>query len=240
MSATYPKRLSDPRVLRSRAAVHEAAQRLFLEKGYSGATMDEIASRAGLARRTLYNNYSSKEALFLEIMDDATRIAEEFADGVRIELATEIKQDELEGRLYDLGHRLALGILRPEVIALRRLLVAEARLFPELAARYFERAPGRVLQALAAGFARLAETGALSIEDPKAAAAHFAYLAAGQFLDHAILVGVLPDQLSITASAREGITTFLARYGTRSAPALEPTSDFRHLQPKPGSDFKPE
>src|SRR5690348_18375566 len=119
------QRRADPRVVRSRAAVHAAARRLFFEKGYAGATMEDIAAAAGLARRTLYNNYPGKEALFLEIMDEATAFAAAFADGVSVELAAGTDAKTLEERLLDLGRRLALGILRPEVIALRRLLVAE-------------------------------------------------------------------------------------------------------------------
>jgi len=215
MSATSSKRRDDPRVIRSRAAVHDAARRLFLEKGYAGATMDDIAAAAGLARRTLYNNYAGKEALFVEIMDDTTGFAGAFATGVREEFAAEISAGDLEGRLHDLGRRLALGILRPEVIALRRLLVAEARLFPALAARYFDRAPGQVLEALAAGLARLAQAGVLSVSEPKTAAAQFAYLVAGEPLDHAMLVGVMPSEAHVIACAHEGVTTFLARYRAR-------------------------
>jgi TetR/AcrR family transcriptional regulator, mexJK operon transcriptional repressor len=214
MSATSPKRRGDPRVVRSRAAVHEAARTLFLQEGYAGTTMDDIAAAAGIARRTLYNNYAGKDALFLEIMDDATAFAGAFAKGVREEFAAEITAGNLAARLHDLGQRLALGILRPEVIALRRLLVAEARLFPALAARYFDRAPGQVLEALAAGFARLAAAGVLHIADPKTTAAQFAYLVVGEPLDHAMLTGAMPSQAHVTTGAREGVTTFLARYGT--------------------------
>lgn len=186
---------------------------LFLREGYAGTTMDDIAAAAGIARRTLYNNYAGKDALFLEIMDDATAFAGAFARGVREEFAAEITAGNLAERLHDLGRRLALGILRPEVIALRRLLVAEARLFPALAARYFDRAPGEVLDALADGFARLAAAGVLSIADPKTTAAQFAYLVVGEPLDHAMLTGVMPNQAHVVACAREGVVTFLARYG---------------------------
>jgi TetR/AcrR family transcriptional repressor of mexJK operon len=100
------------------------------------------------------------------------------------------------------------------VIAMRRLLIGEAREFPELAEQYFKRAPGQVLDALAAGFARLAKARLLRMTDPRMAAAQFAYLVAGEPLDRAVLVDALPTRRHVIACAGEGVDTFIARYGT--------------------------
>ena len=100
-----------------------------------------------------------------------------------------------------------------EVIAMRRLLIGEAREFPELAKQYFERAPGQVLDALAAGFSGLAKARLLRTSDPHMAAAQFAYLVAGEPLDRAVLVGALPTRKHVIACAGEGVDTFIARYG---------------------------
>jgi TetR/AcrR family transcriptional regulator, mexJK operon transcriptional repressor len=114
--------------------------------------------------------------------------------------------------LDDLGRRLALAIVRPEVVALRRLLIAEAREFPALATEYFDRAPGQVLEALASGFEHLGHIGLLRVADGRQAAAQFAYLVAGEPLDRAVLVGTTPPRAHVIACAREGVQTFLARY----------------------------
>src|ERR1700675_5031014 len=45
----------------SRDAIVEAAERLFLERGFGSVSMDELAEAAGVARRTLYNQFGSKE-----------------------------------------------------------------------------------------------------------------------------------------------------------------------------------
>ncbi len=50
-----------------RAAVLEAAIAEFQEKGFQGASMDSISSRAGVSKRTVYNHFESKEALFRQI-----------------------------------------------------------------------------------------------------------------------------------------------------------------------------
>src|SRR6202049_5057630 len=52
----------------SREAIVEAAERLFLERGFGSVTMDELAEAAGVARRTLYNQFASKEEIFREML----------------------------------------------------------------------------------------------------------------------------------------------------------------------------
>jgi TetR/AcrR family transcriptional repressor of mexJK operon len=215
-------RADDPRVVRSRAAVVEAARSLFLSQGYAGTTMEDIAARAGLTKRTVYNNYAGKEALFTQIVGEVIAYADAFARALREEFTAGITARTLPAALDDLGRRLALAIVRPEVIALRRLLIGEAREFPALAAEYFDRAPGQVLEALASGFDRLERAGLLRVEDSRRAAAQFAYLVAGEPLDRAVLVGTTPPRERVIAGAQEGVRTFLARYRAGRRRTLPP------------------
>jgi AcrR family transcriptional regulator len=50
-----------------RQALLETAEQVFAERGFAGATMAEIASRAGYSAGNLYNVFESKEALFREV-----------------------------------------------------------------------------------------------------------------------------------------------------------------------------
>ncbi|AXL48676.1 TetR family transcriptional regulator [Paraburkholderia caffeinilytica] len=59
-----PLRLTD----RKRAAVIEAAIEEFLAAGFDATSMDRIAARASVSKRTVYNHFPSKEALFAEIL----------------------------------------------------------------------------------------------------------------------------------------------------------------------------
>ena len=79
-------RPDDPRVVRTQAAVVAAARTLFLRQGYAGTTMAEIAALAGLTKRTVYNNYADKDALFTQIVGEVMAYAETFARGLREEL----------------------------------------------------------------------------------------------------------------------------------------------------------
>jgi len=202
----------DPRVVRSRAAVVEAATTLFLQKGYAGTTMEDVAALAGITKRTVYNNYTDKETLFTQIVTDVLAFADEYAVGLRAELAADIAAADLRTSLHDLGRRLALAIVRAEVVALRRLLIGEARAFPALGARYFDRAPNQMIEVLASGFRHLVQLGVLRATDTRRAAEQFAYLIVGEPLDRAVLVGTVPTREHIVTCAREGVETFLARY----------------------------
>jgi TetR/AcrR family transcriptional regulator, mexJK operon transcriptional repressor len=204
-------------VLRSRAAAVNAARELFMKHCYAGTTMEEIAARAGLTKRTLYNNYADKDALFTEVVAEIIAYAEAFARGLAAELAVGMTAAKLRPTLRELGQRMAFAIVRPEVIALRRLLIGEARVFPALARDYYDRAPGQVIDALAAEFARLRRARLLRVRNARRAAAQFAYLVAGEHLDRAVLIGTPPPREQLIASAREGVETFLARYAPAPA-----------------------
>ncbi|MFW6089067.1 MAG: TetR/AcrR family transcriptional regulator [Gemmatimonadota bacterium] len=225
MSAINQPQEEDPRVVRSRAAAIEAARELFLRNGYAGTTMEEIAAEAGLSKRTLYNVYADKASLFTRMVADviayAERFARELSAGATLE-AAEIDASDVRDILHDLGRRLALAILRPEVIALRRLLICEGRSFPALADEYFDAAPGRVMAALAADFEELMRDGLLRTADPRRAAEQFAYLVAGSPLDRALLLGRAPSEEQLVAGAKEGVATFLARYGTGTSASADP------------------
>lgn len=202
----------DPRVARSKAAALAAAQELFLRDGYAGTTMDDIADQAGITKRTLYNNYADKEALFLEVVHNAIDFAERFAGELRGSFLDDLLKGDVEANLTELAERMVRAILRPEVIALRRLLVAEASTFPALGEEYFDRAPGSVMEALGEDFRLLGKAGILQVEDGPTAAAQFAYLAVGPALDRAMIASVLPPEEDLVHAARAGVRTFLARY----------------------------
>lgn len=61
------------RVMRKREykrLILKAAEEVFLEKGFISTTIDEIAERAGITKRTLYKLFPSKLALYIDIYDD--------------------------------------------------------------------------------------------------------------------------------------------------------------------------
>ena len=67
----------------SREAIVDAAQDLFLQRGFGAVSMDELAEAAGVARRTLYNQFSSKEEIFREmLLRLSVQLADAFPTGI--------------------------------------------------------------------------------------------------------------------------------------------------------------
>jgi TetR/AcrR family transcriptional regulator, mexJK operon transcriptional repressor len=203
----------DPREARSRTALVEAATAQFLEHGYLASNLDDIAEQAEVSKRTIYNLYGGKEDLFREILTEALDTAERFSRSVVTDLS-DTDAEDVEGELRDAGLRLARAVLGGRIVPLRRLLIGEAARFPDLARDYYDRAPGRVMAALARMLQRFDERGLLRVDDPGIAAEHFAFLVMGAPLDRALFdaSGQPPPSDEIASRARAGVDAFLRAY----------------------------
>ena len=68
-TASRPKRLTrDEQRQRTRAALVDAAAKVFIERGFTGASVEAIAAEAGYTRGAFYANFASKEELFVEVL----------------------------------------------------------------------------------------------------------------------------------------------------------------------------
>jgi TetR/AcrR family transcriptional repressor of mexJK operon len=208
------ERAPDPRTVRTRAAVAEAATTLFLRNGYQATSVDDIAALAGVSKRSIYNNFGDKETLFTEIVLGASGTAEAFADQLTAHLAGAV---DVPAALRTLARRHIATVAQLPVLRLRRLIILEADRFPELAAEYRRRAPDRVITALTEAFRNLNGRGELDAPDPLRAAQHYSYLVLGVTLD-AILFdpdGPLPATAELEQIADDGVRAFLAAYPPR-------------------------
>lgn len=112
------------------AAIIEAAERLFLERGFGSVSMDELAEAAGLARRTLYNQFTSKEDIFREMLLRVSgQLEHAFPPGI-----------ETRGDVEDVLRLIARAILelhkQPEYLGFLRMVVADSRQFPWIAEEF--------------------------------------------------------------------------------------------------------
>lgn len=91
---------------RKRAETHARIQaegmRLFLDKGFEAATLDEVAAAAGVSRRTLLNYFGSKEEIVFSTKADFPQL---IADAVTARPADEPLMDMVENALLDLAER---------------------------------------------------------------------------------------------------------------------------------------
>lgn len=189
-----------------------AASEVFLAGGYLGTNMDEIAARSAVSKQTVYKHFSSKEALFVEIVTSMTNAT---GDQVHNEQPDFVDGDDLNAYLVDYAYRQLTIVLTPRIMQLRRLVIGEVSRFPELARVLNERGPMRALGILATLFRQLADRGLLVFEDPQLAASHFNWLVMSAPLNQAMLLGdaAIPKPDELRQQAKDGVRVFLAAYG---------------------------
>jgi TetR/AcrR family transcriptional repressor of mexJK operon len=213
-SAVQP--IGHTRTHRKRHDIVEAATRLFLEQGYQGTSMDEIAAAAEVSKQTVYKQYVDKQQLFAGIVLGITERAEGIAETIAHlfdEIGAGDEVVDLEVGLVRLARVYAAAVVNPQVLQLRRLVISEADQFPELAQAYYERAPGRGLEAIEMGLRRLVDRGLLRIDDLATAAGHFAYLILGPIIDKALFhPHSKATESEIEYRAVSGVRVFLAAY----------------------------
>lgn len=209
----YVTAAEDPRITRSRAAIVSGATEAFLANGYEGTSIDDVAVAAGIARRTVYNLYGDKEALFRAVLSQATQIAESYAARLA-QVPAQVEGGDVEAVLIAMARDLADSIVGGPVTALRRLLLAEVGRFPDLAADYYERAPGLVMRTLADTIARFHSLGALHAPNAERAGEHFAFLTIGASLDRGMFEAETPSGAAAVAHERavSGAKAFLRAY----------------------------
>jgi TetR/AcrR family transcriptional repressor of mexJK operon len=208
-----PEAHAQTRSERKHAAIVAAATDVFLEKGYTGTSMDEIAAVAAVSKQTVYKHFADKERLFSEIV---TNTVNEAADRVHAEVHRLAESTNVERDLRELARRQLRLVMQPRVLKLRRLVIAEASRFPELGRTFYERGPARTIASVTVAFARLARRGLLTLEDPELAAAHFNWLVMSIPLNQAMLLGddTTPKARDLHRYADAGVRAFLSAYGT--------------------------
>src|SRR5262249_31996012 len=147
---------------RKHKAIVEAATALFLSKGYQRTSLDEIAALAAVGKQTVYKHFADKQRLFSEIILGNIATGEGFASAAA---HTRAPTPARGGCWRACPRRYLAVVMQPSVIQLRRLIIAEADRFPELARTYYERVPGHTLASLGSCFQDLAERGLLQADE---------------------------------------------------------------------------
>lgn len=197
-----------PKDLGKRAAILGAAKRLFLEQGYQGVSMDQIAAAAGVSKLTVYSHFGDKETLFSEAI--AAKCQEVLPD----ELFVSPPEGPLREQLRTIGHAFFDLITSDEAINMQRMMNTPGSAEHGLRELFWTAGPRRV-QDVFAGFlqARIDE-GLLDIADVPLAASQFFSLLKGE-LHPMMMCGLCPEH-SPTEVARHIDNTvefFLRAYG---------------------------
>jgi len=202
-AVTAPTRLTD----RKHAAILDAAVAEFRLSGYEATSMDRIAASAGVSKRTVYNHFPSKEALFAQIL---RRLWERSVDGV--DLAYRDDQP-LRAQLLELVKQ-KLRLLHDANFAdLARVAIAAGIHSPERAREMVARMGDRE-EGLTTWIRAAAADGRLKTKDPLFASMQLQGLVKGAAFWPQITMGqppLTPAQQKQVAEA--AVDMFLAYYG---------------------------
>jgi AcrR family transcriptional regulator len=170
--ATHKPAARTRKSARGRPPAHEVATRaenlldvatdVFLDKGFKGASMSEIARRAGASKQTLYARYPSKAALFAALVE---RKASHLFEAI----GPLGEGRSLRDTLIHCGTEMLDLILSKDARGVHRVVIAECNEFPELGEIFWDRGPGRVRAMLASYLRAQQKLGNIDCGEPEQA-----------------------------------------------------------------------
>ena len=185
-----------------REAILIAATEIFLRDGYGRASMDQVHSRVGGSKRTLYKHFPNKEALFEAVIAKVSSRA-------LAALEPPSGEGDLRRALLKMGTDYVNVLLSPDGLLLYRAMISEAPHFAKLARRFFEDGPGRASRYLADYFREYKANGIVDISDPQIAAEQFLGAVRGDVHLAAVLGVRTPSEQLVNATVSQAVETFI-------------------------------
>jgi AcrR family transcriptional regulator len=190
-----------------RAQIMDQGEAAFLEQGFQGASMAEIAARAGCSKGTLYNYFESKDELFLAC------VARHCA-GLQAEmLSLAGSGGDLPQTLIDIGRSYAQFVASDEIVRRFRMIAAEGERAPDITRAFYAMGPARGVETLANYISDAVAAGELRACDPERAARIFFSLCSGHHTKARLCnAEAEPTPAEIEADVAEAVRVFLAGY----------------------------
>lgn len=182
----------------------DAATDLFLTHGFGATSIEAVAQRVRISKRTFYHRFEDKPALFAAVVH---RIIERLRPRADIPL---IEGADLQTKLERLAALILRAALSPQAIALHRLIVAESARFPKLATVVSrEGATEEAIKLIAGLLEREAKAGRLKLDDPVFAAQQFLQMVIGLPQRRAMGLGASMTARELAAWPRDVVHLFL-------------------------------
>ncbi|MFC9425457.1 TetR/AcrR family transcriptional regulator [Streptomyces sp. NPDC056987] len=199
-----------------RAAILSAARELFLTDGFDRTSVDAVAARAEVSKRTVYDYFGDKRTLLRAVVDAVGQslitTIRRTLDDTLTDLTALTEAPGLEDALVTFSMRIATDMLgSAEYATLQRLVRAESG---NLSSRGYNSMADTPDEALAERFAAFAEAGLLDVPDARLAADQFIALTFGVALDRLGSANAAEDT-RVRPLVVEGVRTFLRAYRTR-------------------------
>ena len=185
---------------------------MFLQRGYAGTSMDDVATHAHVSKQTVYSHFVDKARLFAELITGDIADSETSAHPL---IEAMPHSEHIERDLRDFARAHLADVMQPELLRMRRMLIGEAERFPDLAEAWYKAGPMRSCAVFAAWFKALDGRGLLRVPDPMLAAQHFNWLILSIPVNMAMSIpidGPLFTRRELNHYADEGVRVFLGGY----------------------------
>jgi len=192
-----------------RRQILAGASKVFMDLGFDGASMGEIARAAGVSKGTLYVYFADKSRLFEAI------VAQETLEQGRLSFNFDPERD-VPTTLRDFGQNYINLICRPGGGSAIRTVMAIAERMPDVGRRYYENVLEKTINNLARYLETHAAANDVAIEDCQLAASQFMMMCqASLFLPFIFQAAPPPSPERIAQVVESATQMFLARYGER-------------------------
>ncbi|MBB4710324.1 TetR/AcrR family transcriptional regulator [Streptomyces luteogriseus] len=193
-----------------RAAILTAARELFLSDGFDRTSVDAVAARAGVSKRTVYDYFGDKQTLLQAVVDGVGQSLITTIGRILDDTLTEPTEAiDLEDVLVTFSMRIATDMLgSAEYATLQRLVRTQFGQLPNGGENSMADTPD---EALAERFAAFAAAGLLDVPDARLAADQFIALTFGVALNRFGSANAAEDT-RVRPLVVEGVRTFLRAY----------------------------
>jgi AcrR family transcriptional regulator len=194
-----------------RRQILDGASRVFMDLGFDGASMGEIARAAGVSKGTLYVYFADKNRLFEAILE------REMFDQQKVAFNFDPERD-VATTLSEFGHAYIELLCRPGGGSAIRTVMAIAERMPEVGRRYYEHVLEKTINRLAAYLEAHVAARDLVIPDCQLAASQFMMMCqASLFLPFIFQAAPPPSAERIAEVVASARRMFLAAYQLKQA-----------------------
>lgn len=188
---------------RLRRILNEAKSQ-FLEKGYSGASLNEIIARSGGSKATIQKYFGDKSGLFAAVIAGAAR---QFVESAQIAAAQGSAADVLQA----FGESVLEFYLRPDALNVYRGVIAEGHGDRRVAKAFYEQGHARIAAVLASRLSAWHEQGLIHSDDFAADSERFLHMLRAGLYDQT-LIGLRKShtRADVTAQVEGSVRIFLS------------------------------
>ncbi len=205
-----PGRPKDPN---KRAAILEAARRMFTLHSFDGASMDQIATEAGVSKLTVYSHFGDKSALFSAVV--RTYCEQSLPDAL-FEPAPDVP---LRERLMQIARAFFAMFSSAEAIAGHRVMCTPKAHDSKLPGLFWEAGPQRIQSVFSQLLERRIAAGELEVPDVARAASQFFVLLKGDIHTRLVLGQCNPlTPACIEEHLEASVDMFLRAYAAGGRP----------------------